>query len=66
MAEIVNLNRVRKRLARAAAADTAAANRIRHGRTRAERTRAGEEAERRARTLDGALLAPPPETRDEV
>ncbi|MBR0667282.1 DUF4169 family protein [Roseomonas hellenica] len=59
MAEIVNLNRVKKAKARAEAEKTAAANRIKHGRTKAERAKdAAEEARRRA-LLDGARLDPP-------
>ena len=60
MAEIVNLNRVRKRLERAAEADRAVANRARHGRTRAERAREKEEADRVDRALDGASLKADP------
>ncbi len=58
MAEIVNLNRTRKRLAREAASAAADVNRVRHGRTRAERERTREEADRLVRTLDGASLRP--------
>ncbi|HEY4253500.1 MAG TPA: DUF4169 family protein [Roseomonas sp.] len=59
MAEIVNLNRVKKAKARAEAESTAAANRARHGRTKAERAKdAAEEKQRRA-LLDGAKLDTP-------
>ena len=54
MAEIVNLNRVRKARTRTEAAATAAANRAKHGRTAAERGRDGEEEVRRRALLDGA------------
>ena len=54
MAEIVNLNRVRKTKAREAAEAKAAENRAKHGQTKAERTRlASEKAKLRALT-DGA------------
>ena len=54
MAEIVNLNRVRKAKARDAAETKAAENRAKYGQTKAERTRlASEKAKLRAVT-DGA------------
>ncbi len=54
MAEIVNLNKLRKARARQQAAAQAAANRVSHGRTKAEKARdAAEQAQRRA-LLDGA------------
>jgi ribosomal protein S2 len=56
MSEIINLRQVRKRLARAAREDSAAANRAKHGRTKAERTAAEAEAARLNKTLDGAKL----------
>lgn len=54
MAEIVNLRMARKAQQRAAAARAAAANRAKFGQTRAERDGHQAEAERAARTLDGA------------
>lgn len=54
MAEIVNLNRLRKARARADAAATAAANRARHGRTLAERAQDRLADARRDALLDGA------------
>jgi len=54
MAEIVNLRLARKAKARAGDAAKAEANRARHGTTLAERRIARDEAERLARTLDGA------------
>ena len=54
MAEIVNLRQARKAKKRAADAATAEANRARHGATKAERRLTQDEAERLARTLDGA------------
>ena len=56
MGEIVNLNRVRKDLAKAEAGAAAIANRATHGRSKAERTRAETERERAARLLDGSKL----------
>lgn len=56
MAEIVNLNRVRKARDRKRSETEAVANRAAHGRTRAERARdAAAEAAREA-LLDGARL----------
>lgn len=61
MAEIVNLNRVKKARARTAAEALATANREKHGRSRAERAKdASEEASRNA-LLDGARKAPDPD-----
>lgn len=54
MAEIVNLNRVRKARAKADDRALAAANRAAHGRTRAEKQAARREQEALDRTLDGA------------
>lgn len=54
MAEIVNLRRVRKAKDRDAAAKQAAANRAQHGETKGEKLRRQQEAERLARTVDGA------------
>lgn len=58
MAEIVNLRREKKRRDRAAEADAARENRIRHGRTGAEKARDRLEAERREREGQGARLEP--------
>lgn len=54
MGDVVNLNRVRKDRAKAAARATAAANRAAHGRTKAERAQTEAESARTARLLDGA------------
>jgi Domain of unknown function (DUF4169) len=54
MAEIVNLRQARKAKKRAGDAAAADANRARHGATKTERRLARDEAERLARTLDGA------------
>jgi ribosomal protein S2 len=53
MAEIVNLNKVRKSKARLEAGRTAETNRILHGRTKAEKTADRREAEKAAKELDG-------------
>ena len=54
MAEIINLRSVRKAKQRDAAAQQAAANRSKHGETKGEKLRRRQEAERLARTVDGA------------
>jgi hypothetical protein len=59
MAEIVNLNRVKKARARQAAEANAAANRASHGRTKAEKAADRAAEARRARLLDGARREPP-------
>ena len=56
MGEIVNLNRVRKDRAKAAAQATATTNRAVHGRSKAERVRAEAERVRADRQLDGSKL----------
>jgi hypothetical protein len=56
MGEIVNLNKARKNHNRAVKARKAAENRVRHGRTRAEKVKDRDEAQRRARELDGGKL----------
>ncbi|GAB6853814.1 DUF4169 family protein [Asaia astilbis] len=58
MAEIVNLRRVRKRLAREKDAQSAAENRVLHGRTKGERLRMDFEATRQTRDLDNARMKP--------
>lgn len=59
MAEVINLRMARKARARKDAEAMAATNRARHGRTRAERAAVDAEADRLARTVDGARLSPP-------
>ncbi|WP_019833984.1 DUF4169 family protein [Sphingomonas sp. PR090111-T3T-6A] len=54
MAEIVNLNRVRKAKARVDAAKQAETNRAKFGRTKAEREAEATEQARRKALLDGA------------
>ncbi len=52
MDKVVNLNRVKKTRARAAAASQAAANRVKHGRTAAEKADDQRQAERQRALLD--------------
>lgn len=58
MGEIVNLNRVKKQQARAAATAEAAANRAKHGRTAAEKANDRRVEARRQALLDGAKRPP--------
>jgi len=59
MGEVINLRAARKRRDRAVAADTAAANRAKHGRTRSEKAADRDAAARLAATLDGAKREEP-------
>lgn len=61
MAEIVNLNRIRKAAARQAEAKQAAANREKFGRTRAEKARDAAQAAQRKALLDGAAIEAGPD-----
>ncbi len=54
MAEIVNLNRVRKAKARDAAETKAAENRAKYGQTKAERTLVAAEKAKLRAVIDGA------------
>ncbi len=54
MAEIVNLNRVKKAKAKRDAAAQAATNREKHGRSKAEKARDAQEEVQRNALLDGA------------
>lgn len=58
MAEIVNLNRVKKARARTEADAEAAVNRAKHGRTRAEKARDAQAETQRNALLDGARKDP--------
>lgn len=58
MAEIINLRLARKARARDAAEAQAATNRALHGQSKADRARQRQEAERVARTLNGARRDP--------
>jgi hypothetical protein len=62
MGDLINLNKARKARARAEAADTAAANRAKHGRTGAAKAADRQAEARRRALLDGARLeGGPPE-----
>lgn len=54
MAEIINLRMARKAKRRVEAGRAAAANRASHGETLGEKLRRRQEADRLARTIDGA------------
>ena len=54
MADLVNLNRVRKGRAKVASEAEAAQNRVRFGRTNAEKSQGQAERAKAARDLDGA------------
>jgi hypothetical protein len=54
MSEIVNLRQARKRAARTAREDIAAANRAKHGQTKAGKASNRAEAEKLRSVLDGA------------
>jgi hypothetical protein len=54
MSEIVNLRQARKRAARTAQEDAAAANRAKHGQTKAEKASTRAEAQKLRSLLDGA------------
>lgn len=56
MAEIINLRLARKAKARAAAEQTAAENRTKFGRSKGEKARDRAEADKLARSVDGARL----------
>jgi len=56
MAEIINLNRVRKARDKASSKAEAAANRVSHGLTKAQRDAAKAERERQKRLLDQTKL----------
>ncbi|WGM30979.1 DUF4169 family protein [Brevundimonas sp. NIBR11] len=56
MGDIINLNRARKARDKAAAKESAAANRVAHGLTKAQRDTAKAERERASRLLDQTKL----------
>lgn len=64
MAEIVNLRLARKARQRAEAGRQAAANRAQHGETKGEKARRRQEADRLARTVDGARREGQPREED--
>ncbi len=59
---VINLNRFRKKKARAEKVKKADINRIRHGRTQAEKDRELAEREKAARALEGKRLESPDES----
>ncbi len=56
MADIVNLNKVRKARERAAAGKSAEENRVRFGRSKAERTETGASTQKSKKDLDDKRL----------
>lgn len=60
MSQIINLNKVRKAKARAAAEQQAAVNRVLHGRTKLEKQLQREANKAAAAKLDGHRLEPAP------
>jgi hypothetical protein len=66
MAEIVNLNRVRKAKAKATALANAAENRVRFGRSKSERSEASGQDALAQKRIDGHRLQPAaPTTKDD-
>ncbi|HVY30161.1 MAG TPA: DUF4169 family protein [Polyangiaceae bacterium] len=65
MGDIVNLNKFRKRKAKAEAEKRAETNRRLHGRTKAERARDALQKEQLQTKVDGARLEEPPAGDDE-
>jgi hypothetical protein len=61
MADIVNLNKLRKAREKAAREEQAAANRVKHGRTGAEKANDRAAEARRKALLDGAKREAPEE-----
>jgi hypothetical protein len=59
VAEVINLNRVRKARVKADDKARAAANRVAHGRSKGQKTAADIERSRAAQLLDGQKLAAP-------
>lgn len=64
MADIINLNKVRKLKARTDAARRADENRIRFGRSKDEKQRERNETAEAAKKLDGHKLDPSPSPKD--
>jgi hypothetical protein len=58
VAEIINLRRVKRRVAREDSAQAAQENRVRHGRTKVEAHADKRDEERRIALVDGARLEP--------
>lgn len=61
MAEIINLNKARKRRERSESEQRAAANRLKFGRSKAEKARDAQDAEAAQRKLDQLRREPPDE-----
>jgi hypothetical protein len=59
LSEIINLRQVRKRAARAAQEEVAAANRAKHGQTKAETALSRADAQTLHKLLDGAKREDP-------
>lgn len=59
MADIINLNRVRKRRERQAKVESAAQNRVSHGRSAAERQASADQRRRQEAMLDRHHIDPP-------
>lgn len=66
MADLINLNRARKRREREQAASRAAENRVRHGLSKQERAGLAAEAAEAARKLDALRRAPGAPPADET
>ena len=64
--KIVNLNKFRKRKAKAERVKQAETNRRLHGRTKLERERETLERQKLERDLSGKLLGKPPDAEDDV
>ncbi len=62
MGEIVNLRRVKKARQRAAEAEAAQQNRVRHGRTATEKANDERGRQRQAQVIDGARLGGKPKS----
>jgi hypothetical protein len=61
MSNVINLNKARKRKARATAEQQAAANRLQFGRTKAQKQRDAAAADEARRKLDQLKLDTPPD-----
>jgi hypothetical protein len=64
MSNVVNLNKFKKRKAKAERKKVAETNRRLHGRTKAERARDALQKKQLETSVDGARLEPPPDSGD--
>ncbi|HEX2672044.1 MAG TPA: DUF4169 family protein [Polyangiaceae bacterium] len=64
MSNVVNLNKFKKRKAKAERVKRAETNRRLHGRTKAERARDALQKKQLETSVDGARLQSPPDSRD--